>query len=53
MEKIKQFWNEMVRYLTEVWTSPTPQGRGLADNGYIKLSTKVVIASSIGMGVFY
>ena len=54
MEKLRLFWKDFSRYLTEVWIEVRPnKGRVVwptYDN--IKLSTKVVIVSSIGLGLF-
>ncbi len=54
MDKLKAYWRDLSRYLMEVWIEVRPQkGRVVwptVDN--IKLSTKVVIVSSLGIGVF-
>ncbi|NLI75502.1 MAG: preprotein translocase subunit SecE [Candidatus Riflebacteria bacterium] len=54
MDKLKAYWRDFSRYLMEVWIEVRPQkGRVVwptVDN--IKLSTKVVIVSSLGIGVF-
>lgn len=54
MEKLKEYWNDIVKYLKEVWIEIRPnKGRVIwptYDN--VKLATKVVIISSLGLGMF-
>lgn len=54
MNKIGTYWKEFTRYLTEVWIEVRPhKGRVVWPNmDGVKLSTKVVIISSIGVGLF-
>jgi len=54
MEKIRTFWKDMTRYLTEVWIEVRPQKGRVAWPSFdtVKLSTKVVIISSVGLGMF-
>ncbi len=54
MEKLKTFFNDMSRYLGEVWIEVRPQKGRVAwpTLDTVKLSTKVVIASSLALGIF-
>jgi len=54
MDKLREYWKEFSRYLVEVWIEVRPhKGRVAWPNlDTVKLSTKVVIASSIGLGFF-
>jgi len=54
MDKLKIFWKDMSRYLSEVWIEVRPhKGRVVWPTfDAIKLSTKVVVISSIGLGIF-
>lgn len=54
MDKLKAYWREFSRYLMEVWIEVRPQkGRVVwptMDN--VNTSTRVVIISSLGIGIF-
>jgi preprotein translocase SecE subunit len=54
MDKLKEYWKEFARYLAEVWIEVRPHKGRVAwpTLDAIKLSTKVVIVSSIGIGLF-
>jgi len=54
MDKIRDFFKDMWKYLQEVWIEVRPQKGRVAwpnwDN--ITMATKVVIISSLGIGAF-
>ena len=54
MEKIKEFFKDTWRYLQEVWIEVRPHKGRVAWPNWdgITMSTKVVIVSSLGIGVF-
>ncbi|MFZ2960749.1 MAG: preprotein translocase subunit SecE [Candidatus Ozemobacteraceae bacterium] len=54
MEKLRLFYKDMSRYLTEVWIEVRPHKGRVVWPTYdgVKLSTKVVIVSSLGLGLF-
>jgi len=54
MDKLKAYWREFSRYLMEVWIEVRPQkGRVVWPSiDSIRMSTRAVIISSLGLGVF-
>lgn len=54
MSKIASWWKDTARYLREVWIEVRPTNGRVSWPTYenVKMSTKVVIVSSIGIGVF-
>lgn len=54
MDKLRTYWKELSRHLMEVWIEVRPEKGRVAWPTFenIKLSTKVVIISSIGLGLF-
>ena len=54
MSKVASWWKDTVRFLKEVWIEVRPNNGRVSwptlEN--VKVSTKVVIMSSIGVGVF-
>ena len=54
MSKVASWWKDTVRFLREVWIEVRPNNGRVSwptlEN--VKVSTKVVIMSSIGVGVF-
>jgi len=54
MSKISTWWNETSRFLKEVWIEVRPKNGRVSWPTYenVKISTKVVVVSSIGLGLF-
>ncbi|MBI3037625.1 preprotein translocase subunit SecE [bacterium] len=54
MEKLRAFWKETSRYLKEVWIEVRPTKGRVAWPSFesIKLATKAVLISSLGLGMF-
>ena len=54
MSKIASWWKDSARYLREVWIEVRPNNGRVSWPTYenVKMSTKVVIVSSIGLGAF-
>jgi preprotein translocase SecE subunit len=54
MSKIASWWKDTARYLREVWIEVRPNNGRVSWPTYenVKMSTKVVIVSSIGLGAF-
>lgn len=54
MSNIASWWKDTARYLREVWIEVRPNNGRVSWPTYenVKLSTKVVIVSSIGLGAF-
>lgn len=54
MSKIASWWKDTARYLREVWIEVRPNNGRVSWPTYdnVKMSTKVVIASSVGLGAF-
>ena len=54
MSKIVSWWKETSRFLREVWIEVRPTNGRVSWPTYenVKISTKVVIVSSIGLGLF-
>ncbi len=54
MSKIANWWNETSRFLREVWIEVRPKNGRVSWPTYenVKISTKVVVVSSIGLGLF-
>ena len=54
MNSIQRFWKDTTRFLYEVWIEIRPEKGRVAwpTLDTVKISTKVVIFSSVGIGVF-
>lgn len=54
MSKIKSWWSENIRFLREVWVEVRPNNGRVSWPTFenVKISTKVVIVTSIGLGLF-
>ncbi len=54
MSKIASWWNDTARFLREVWIEVRPKNGRVSWPTFenVKLSTKVVVVSSVGLGVF-
>lgn len=54
MSKIASWWKDTTRFLREVWIEVRPNNGRVSWPTFenVKLSTKVVIISSIGVGAF-
>ncbi|MDN5279827.1 MAG: SecE/Sec61-gamma subunit of protein translocation complex [Clostridiales bacterium] len=54
MSKIASWWKDTARFLREVWIEVRPNNGRVSWPTFenVKLSTKVVIVSSIGLGAF-
>jgi len=54
MSKIASWWKDTTRFLREVWIEVRPNNGRVSWPTFenVKLSTKVVIISSIGVGLF-
>jgi preprotein translocase SecE subunit len=54
MSKISSWWKDTTRFLREVWIEVRPNNGRVSWPTFenVKLSTKVVIVSSIGLGAF-
>ena len=54
MSKVKVFWKDMKKFLQEVWIEIRPHKGRVAwpSLDTVKLTTKVVIVSSMGVGLF-
>jgi preprotein translocase SecE subunit len=54
MSKIASWWNDTSRFLREVWIEVRPKNGRVSWPTFenVKLSTKVVVVSSVGLGVF-
>jgi len=54
LSKIAPWWNDTARFLREVWIEVRPTTVRVSWPTYanVKVSSKVVIASSIGLGLF-
>lgn len=54
MNSLRRFWKDTTRFLYEVWIEIRPEKGRVAWPTFdtVKISTKVVIFSSIGIGIF-
>lgn len=54
MSKIKSWWTGNIRFLREVWVEVRPNNGRVSWPTFenVKISTKVVIITSVGLGLF-
>jgi preprotein translocase SecE subunit len=54
MSKIASWWKDTSKFLNEVWIEVRPKNGRVSWPAFenVKLSTKVVVMSSVGLGVF-